>query len=207
MTIEASQDRYETLFRLAQEHQLPISQAYGHYIAYFPEHDRYIEADKRIAVSDVGYKDRPEDYKVHLNPEDESLFKVFVGAAALCRRSPSLQSALYQMKVWMGGAEPEYEDLPRLVLYPQNGSEENAATIVNNILPWLGKTEVSGSGRVPRFNASIVEGLCYVAQGSGHDKWHNPAYRTQFEAPLNHALLTMPTGELRNLIDEIKQKL
>ncbi len=200
--------RFDELLEVAGEHAVPIASAHGRYNTYALSVDRSIDPAERGRLSDLGkYDDRPEDYKVHINPEDDQLFPALMNIVELCRQSRSLREAIYNPKVWIGGTEHEYDDLPRLVLYARNGYETNALTIVREVLPSLGGIGINGSGLVPRFNLPIVEGFCYIAQGGGTDKQEDPFYRKQFDPDFNHALLDAPSGELEEMIKEIEAKL
>jgi hypothetical protein len=183
--------QFKALTDVTKEKSIPLARGHGAFMAYNPHIDPCIDATERHSLHELGtYDDSPHDYKVHLNPADDQLFSAFTGVVDLSRQSQPFREAMYEIKVWIGGAEEsEYDDVPRLVLYPRQGLEVNTGIIVKQVVPWLGQKGISGSGRVPRFNFPIVEGFCYIAQGSGSKKESDPLYLAEFDKASNRAFL------------------
>jgi hypothetical protein len=180
-----------------------FSIAYGGYTGYYPHGDsQFSHAERKHLSSLGGYEDKEMDFKVHLNPDDNRFDEAVCRLVKLSRKSKEFREGLYQMKFWRPEVNP-VEEIPGIVLYPYEGSLTNAAKIAYNAVPYLGSMGIKGNGRDRPFNMPIVEGLCYIAQGSGGDKENYPAYRSQFDPSRNHAYLRPFSDRINELVTAV----
>ncbi|HVV67363.1 MAG TPA: hypothetical protein VHB72_04865 [Candidatus Saccharimonadales bacterium] len=202
--IGSNREQFSALLGAAQQDGIALARGQGAYMAYFTASDHQVGASESSRLAAIGgYEDQPSDFKVHLNPEDDQLIPAFTAAVRRARGHSLFRESLHEAKVWFGGTDEQYDNLPRIVLYPRNGSELNTLTVVRHALAWLGDMGIRGSGRTPRFNYPVVEGLCYVAQGSSSDKQEDPTYREQFDPHFNYAFIRDTSLEMRVLLDDV----
>jgi hypothetical protein len=165
-----------------------LCRGYGLFMNYNPHTDGDIDRAERDRIKNLGeYDNMPEDFKVHISPQDEQLHDVARIIIDRCRDSWIVREALHEMKFWFGPNDEEYEDMPRVVLYPRESKIVNVIRVFNGIMPRIVELGIEGSGREPRFNMPIVEGFCYLAQGSGSKKEDGGMYPSLFDPKSNHA--------------------
>lgn len=102
------------------------------------------------------------EVKIHLMPKTEEELKVMSMVFELLKNNPPLRDLIDCMKLRVVDNNSSSDQLPEVVIYTNDTS---ASVLIKALLQELGF--LTGTGKVPRYNQEVSNGLIYMAQSGG----------------------------------------